>query len=76
MSEVQATRAPTPGTPGDNQLATYLLDVDLFVSSDKALVDLVEAMRPHCPAPLAKTVRSPANGDALTFAVDLIRGMV
>lgn len=72
MAEAQATRATSPGTPGDNQLATYLVDVDLFVSTDKVFVELVDAMRPHCPAPLAATRRSPAGGESLEFLLELL----
>ncbi len=72
MAETQATRSTSNGTPGDNQLATYLLDVDCLISSDKVFVDLVEAMRPHCPTPLAQTHRAPAGNEALTFVVDLL----
>lgn len=73
MAEVQATRATSRGTPGDNQLATYLLDVDLFVTNDKVFAELVEAMRPHCPARLSMVKRSPSGDEALAFVLDLLQ---
>lgn len=72
MAEAQATRAWSPGTPGDNQIATYLLDVDLAISTDKVFVDLAGRMRTHSPAPLAEVRRSPAGHRALTYVVDQI----
>ncbi|NED96867.1 hypothetical protein G1H11_16290 [Phytoactinopolyspora alkaliphila] len=72
MAEAQATRSTSPGTPGDNQLATYLIDVDMFVSTDKVFVELVDAMRPHCPVPLAEVRRSPAGVESLTFLLSLL----
>lgn len=72
MAETQATRSNSNGTPGDNQLATYLIDVDMFVTTDKVFADLADAMRPHCPVPLSNVRRSPAGRDALTFVVDLL----
>jgi hypothetical protein len=73
MAEAQATRSISSGTPGDNQLATYLVDADVFVTTDKVFADLTDAMRPHCPAPIAQTHRSPAGPDALEFVLELLR---
>lgn len=72
MAEAQATRAWSPGTPGDNQIATYLVDVDLAVSTDKVFVDLARRMRVHSPVSLAEVRRSPAGTEALSFVVELI----
>lgn len=72
MAETQATRSTSSGAPGDNQLATYLIDADTFVTTDKIFADLADAMRPHCPVPLADARRSPAGPDALTFVIDLL----
>jgi hypothetical protein len=57
----------------DNQLATYLVDVDIFVTTDNVFVELADAMRPHCPAPLAETRRSPSGSEALTFVLELLQ---
>jgi hypothetical protein len=75
MAEAQATRTTSRGTPGDNQLATYLVDVDLFVTNDKVFVDLVDAMRPHSPAQLAEARRSPSGSEALTFVLALLQSL-
>jgi len=72
MASTQATRNVTTGTPGDNQLATYLLDVDVFVTTDKAFVALIEAMRPHSPSPLAETRRGPSGADAVGHVLDVL----
>ena len=72
MGEAQATRATSSGTPGDNQLATYLVEVDLFVTNDKVFADLVDAMRPHCPASLAEVVRSPSGEEALPYVLEVL----
>lgn len=47
--------------------------MDLFVSNDNVFVDLVDAMRPHSPAQLAETRRSPSGSEAVKTAcrVDL-----
>lgn len=70
MAEAQATRTYSTGTPGDNQLATYLVDVDTFVTTDKVFTDLVAAMRDHCPAPIATVQRAPAGHETLPFVLE------
>lgn len=72
MAEIQATRAWSPGTPGDNQIATYLVDVDVAVSTDKVFVDLADRMRAHSPVPIAEVRRSPAGAEALAYVGALI----
>jgi hypothetical protein len=75
MAETQATRTTSRGAPGDNQLATYLVDVDLFVSNDKVFVDLVDAMRPHSPVQLAEARRSPSGSEAVTFMLAVLESL-
>jgi hypothetical protein len=72
MAQVQATRTWSNGTPGDNQISTYLLDVDLAISTDKVFVDLAGRMRAHSPAPLAEVHRAPAGSGTLDAVVTLI----
>ena len=72
MAEVQAHRKVTAGTPGDNQIATYLPDFDLFVSSDKALAECVHAIRPMAPVPVADAVVLPAGADAVQTLLSLV----
>ncbi len=66
MCEVQALRKVTPGTPVDNQISTYLVDCDVFVTADRGFAECVELLRPHSPVPLTATSVSPAG----TAAVD------
>lgn len=72
MGEVQALRKVTPGTPVDNQIATYLVDFDVFVTADRGFADCVEAMRAYAPRPLAAT----AVVDGGVAAVDELLGIV
>ncbi|WP_212841662.1 hypothetical protein [Catellatospora sp. IY07-71] len=71
MSEVQALRKVTPGTPVDNQIATYLIDYDVFVTGDRAFAECVEVIRPHSPASLATTSVSPAGDGAVDHLLGL-----
>ena len=41
MTVVQALKAVSSCTPGDNQMATYLIDFDTFVTSAPELASLV-----------------------------------
>jgi hypothetical protein len=71
MSEVQALRKVTPGTPVDNQISTYLVDYDVFVTADRAFAECVEAARPYSPIPLAITSTSPAGSAAVDHLLNL-----
>lgn len=53
---LMGTRKVSPGTPADSQLATYMIDADLFISSDKVFVDVINKMRPHSPVPMAQAL--------------------
>jgi hypothetical protein len=64
MAATQSTRRVTSGTPGDNQLASHLPEVDMFVSTDRAFVDLIEVMRPHAPVAFAGTWLGRTGPDA------------
>jgi len=44
-TELRALKKVTPGTPVDNQIATYLPDFDTFVTADRGFVQCVEALR-------------------------------
>lgn len=61
----QATKKVTRGTPGDNQLASYLTDTDLLVSGDKGFLAVIEAARRDAPFAFAATVKVPAAGNAV-----------
>ena len=72
MAEAQATRAWSRGTPGDNQISTYLVEVDFAISTDKVFADIAGEMRRHAPVALAEVERSPTGADALDFVVDFV----
>ena len=72
MREVQALRKVTPGTPVDNQICTYLVDYDIFLTSDRAFVDCIEVIRPQAPTALASTSVSPAGSGATDHAFELV----
>lgn len=61
MGAVQALKKVTPGTPVDNQIATYLTDFETFVTADRGFADCVETMRPYAPCALASTAVVPAG---------------
>jgi hypothetical protein len=73
MQEVQALRKVTPGTPVDNQICTYLIDYDIFVTSDRAFADCIETIRPHSPVEIASTSVSRAGSDAADHLLDLFK---
>lgn len=72
MSEAQALRKVTPGTPVDNQIATYLVDFSVFLTSDRGFGDCLEMLRPHAPVSLATIERSPGGIAAVEFTLDLL----
>lgn len=39
---LQATRKTSPGTPVDNQIGSYLVDADIFVTADKIFTAIVQ----------------------------------
>jgi hypothetical protein len=61
----------TPGTPVDNQISTYLVDYDVFVTADRAFTECVELLRPYSPARLARTSVSPVGRAAVDHLLDL-----
>jgi hypothetical protein len=72
---VQATRTTTHGTPVDNQIATYLPECDVFVTSDKAFAACVEKVRPHSPARLGRGLCVPANDAAVDAVMDALKDL-
>jgi predicted nucleic acid-binding protein len=57
VMQLQSVRQVTPGTPGDNQIAAYAYDCDLFLTGDKAMVAILDRVRPHAPKPVAQARR-------------------
>lgn len=52
---LQSFRKITDGSPGDVQLATYLPESDLFLTADKAFVEIAECCRQSAPFHMAHT---------------------
>lgn len=76
MAQLQAVRKVTNGTPGDRQIATYLIDFDVFVTSDRGFAHCIDAMRPHSPATLAEVSQSPAGRDAVANLLSVLKRTV
>jgi hypothetical protein len=53
----QALRGNSSGTPADNQIVSYLINADLFLSADKAFIASIDDLRQHCPWQLARPRR-------------------
>jgi hypothetical protein len=56
---LQAFRKVTDGTPCDTQLATYLLEADIVLSSDGGFIDRIEECRNYAPCLLPVAERLP-----------------
>ena len=63
----------TDGTPGDAQLATYLLESDVVVSADKNFIRITEAVRPYAEVPIAKTKRVSADKDGVVETLEFLQ---
>jgi hypothetical protein len=72
MTELQALRKVTSGTPVDNQIAMYLCDFDVFVTSDKGFADCINLMRPHAPSTIAQVSVAAAGRAAVAHVVGLL----
>lgn len=70
LTALQATRKTTRGTPADSQIALYLLEVDVLLTRDTGLVDVVDAVRAECPVPLGSPVRVTLQGDVVSEIID------
>ena len=47
--KAQSFRKPTRGSPGDNQLFSYILETDFLITSDKVFIDLLNEIKPQVP---------------------------
>lgn len=61
-----------PGTPGDSQLGTYLVDVDWMLTADKLLASFAQRCHLEAPFPLARTEPIPAGAKALPAILELL----
>lgn len=64
----------TDGTVVDCQLGTYLLDVDLFISADRVMVDIAERCRREGPFELARSLRVPGGPPAVEAVLNEVAG--
>lgn len=61
----QRFRKVSPGSGGDNQLFSYLMETDIVVTADKAFLDILEECRPFAPCPLPVGKLVPAGGEGV-----------
>lgn len=71
---LQAMHKVSDGTPGDCQLGTYLLDVDLFISADRVFVEVAERCRRDAPFPIARCVRIPGGPQGVEATLETVAG--
>lgn len=65
-------RKVTHGTPCDTQLATYLVAVTHFVTSDRAFADVVAKCRSSAPVHLAEVFLVPAGHECVEAVLDIL----
>jgi hypothetical protein len=76
MSVVQTVKDWSPGAPVDNQISTYLVDYDFFVTADKVFAKCIDLIRPHAPVALAEvSFFSPKNGAAGDHMLGLLNNV-
>lgn len=61
------------GTPVDSQLGTYLLDVDLFISADRVLIEIAERCRREAPFGIAVSMRVPGGPSCVDEVISAIK---
>lgn len=72
-SFAQRFRKPTPGSPGDTQLATYFLETDLVITADKALLEILEECRPCAPCQLPVGKLLPAGAPGIAVLLEILQ---
>lgn len=70
FSNRQLYRKWTPGTPGDQQLSSYLIDCDYVVSADKAFVDIANVVRAEAPITMARGIRVAGGKEGVAELLD------
>lgn len=69
---LQGLRRVTAGTPGDNQIALYTYDADVFLTADRTFADILGKVRREAPAPVAVPHRVRTGPDGLEEMLTLI----
>jgi hypothetical protein len=72
----QRFRKVTPGSGGDNQLFTYLVEAYLVITADKAFLDILEECRPYAPCSLPFGSLVPAGLLGASAVLAILRGQV
>jgi hypothetical protein len=60
------------GTPGDNQISTYLMDADRFITADAGLARIVEKLHADAPFPVASPILIGADRAGAIETLNLI----
>ena len=71
---LQGLRRVTPGTPGDNQIAVYTYEADVFVTTDGGFAEIINKVRAEAPAPVAVAHRLGSGVDAVQTVTALVEG--
>jgi hypothetical protein len=73
FEHLQLFHKVTDGTPGDAQLATYLLEADVVVSADKNFLRITDAVRPYAQFSMAKTKLVAADKQGVTETLEFLQ---
>ena len=73
FEHLQLFQKVTDGTPGDAQLATYLLEADVVVSADKNFLRTTDAVRPYAQISEANTKLVAANKKGVTETLEFLQ---
>ena len=71
-SFAQRFRKLSSGSPGDTQLFTHLLDAGHLITSDRALVQIVDECRPSAPCRLAQGMLVPAGAAGVDALLSML----
>ena len=74
MEFLQAWRTVTPGTPGDCSLATHLVEVDDFITTDKNFANFGQRCRTEAPFRTATVSWIPGGRNGVDEALRAIAG--
>lgn len=71
---LQGLRKVTRGTPGDNQIAVYSYEADVFVTTDGTFADIVNRVRTEAPIAVATAYRVPHGPSIVQPVLSLLQG--
>lgn len=70
---MQSFHKITSGTPGDSQLSSHLIDVDVFMSADRNFIRFTEQCRKDAPFSIAQEYLISGGEDGVENVFDYIR---